>query len=323
MSSPDALTREAIAWRVLLDSGDVEEADRQRFQAWLGEHPGHQDAWKRVSDALAKTLSPLRHQADGHPAAARAWREVIERPPRRRFIRGALAFAGVGIGGGWLLSRVAPFDALGADFASGTGQRCRFTLDDGSVLQLNACSSVDRAADAGTRGLRLKRGEMLLSAQPGAKPFSVYSDALKVCNSGGRFMLRKEASRTLVVALEQPLTVEPGQGVTPFTLSPGDGAYVHEGSVTPYTGDATALAAWQHGRLEVDNQPLAQVIEALRAYRHGYIRLSPAAAQLPVLGVFPLDDTDRTLDLLAATLRIRVTRYGSLLVLIEPAQATA
>jgi transmembrane sensor len=66
-------------------------------------------------------------------------------------------------------------------------------------------------------------------------------------------------------------------------------------------------------------QPLSEVVQALRPYRHGFIRISPAAARLQVLGAFPLDDSDRVLDALEQTLPIRVTRHGGWLVSIEAA----
>ena len=319
MSAADALTRQAIDWLVLLDSGEASAADRRRFDVWLEKHPTHRDAWAHVSQTLDKTLSPLRERYAGNPRSAQAWREVIERPPRRRFLRGALAVAGVSLGGGLLLSRLAPFDELGADFASGTAERRRFVLSDGSTVELNARSAVNVTSDGPQRALRLKTGEILVTAKAGPTPLRVDSEAVRMISNGGRFMVRREAARTLVAALEQPLAIERASGYPPFALAAGSGAYVADGAITPYQGDASALAAWQHGLLEVGNQPLGQVVDALRAYRHGYIRIAPAAARLRVLGVFPLDDTDRALDLLAATLPIRLTRYGRWLVLIEPA----
>ncbi|WP_198651588.1 DUF4880 domain-containing protein [Dyella sp. C11] len=316
MSSTDALMRQAVTWHVLLNSGDANDDDHQRFQAWLEKHPSHGDAWKRVHGALDKALSPLRDQAGADPVAARALRNVIERPPRRRFIRGALAVTGIGISGGLLLSRMEPLDALGADFATGTAERRQFDLGNGNTLQLNARSIVNRADGA----LRLERGEMLVTCTEAATPFQVNCDSARILSHGGRFMVRKEGSRALVVAMEGPLAIEPGQGRSSLALAEGLGVYVEHATVTPYAGDATASAAWQRGLLEVDNQPLAQVVDALRAYRHGYIRLSPRAATLPVLGVLPLDDTDRALDLLGATLPIHVTHYGPLLVVIDTAR---
>ncbi|MDQ8034186.1 MAG: Fe2+-dicitrate sensor protein, partial [Bordetella sp.] len=76
-------------------------------------------------------------------------------------------------------------------------------------------------------------------------------------------------------------------------------------------------AAWHDGMLIVRDEPLENVIAALRDYRSGWIRLSPQAARLRVLGAFPLDDTDAALDALAQTLPIVVRRHGGWLVTID------
>ncbi|MNT72156.1 fec operon regulator FecR [compost metagenome] len=60
------------------------------------------------------------------------------------------------------------------------------------------------------------------------------------------------------------------------------------------------------------------MIDALRPYRRGLLRISPEVRQLRVQGVFPLDDSDRALTALEETLAVRVERYGPWLTLIGP-----
>ncbi|MNF09808.1 fec operon regulator FecR [compost metagenome] len=55
---------------------------------------------------------------------------------------------------------------------------------------------------------------------------------------------------------------------------------------------------------------LGEVIDALRPYRDGVLRISEAAAKLRVFGVFPLDDSERSLQSLAQVLPITLSRYG-------------
>jgi transmembrane sensor len=61
--------------------------------------------------------------------------------------------------------------------------------------------------------------------------------------------------------------------------------------------------------LEAHDLPLGEVVQALRAYRAGFIRVAPRAAALHVYGTFSLDDTDRALAALAETLPIAVNVY--------------
>ncbi|MNI78379.1 fec operon regulator FecR [compost metagenome] len=58
------------------------------------------------------------------------------------------------------------------------------------------------------------------------------------------------------------------------------------------------------------------MVEALRPYSRGFVRLAPQVRGLRVQGVFPLDDPDRAFNALAETLPIRVDRYSPWLTLI-------
>jgi transmembrane sensor len=58
--------------------------------------------------------------------------------------------------------------------------------------------------------------------------------------------------------------------------------------------------------------PLGEWVAELGRYRRGVLRCDPAVAGLRVSGAFPLDDTDRALQLLADTFPVRHvwrTRY--------------
>jgi transmembrane sensor len=59
------------------------------------------------------------------------------------------------------------------------------------------------------------------------------------------------------------------------------------------------------------------VVEALRPYCRGFVRVAPDVRSLRVQGVFPLDDPERTFNALAETLPIRVDRYSPWLTLIS------
>ncbi len=57
----------------------------------------------------------------------------------------------------------------------------------------------------------------------------------------------------------------------------------------------------------------------LARYRHGHLAVDPAVAGLPVMGTYPLDDTDRALAMLEAALPVRVRRRLPWWVTLEPA----
>ena len=76
-------------------------------------------------------------------------------------------------------------------------------------------------------------------------------------------------------------------------------------------------SAWVQGRLEVRDRPLREVIDSLRRYRRGILHLSPDVADLRLSGLYPLDDSDRTLQLLERSLPIRVTWHNPYWVSID------
>ena len=78
-------------------------------------------------------------------------------------------------------------------------------------------------------------------------------------------------------------------------------------------------ALWTRGLVAMDNQPLGELIEAMRDYRPGVLRVDRHAAQIRISGVFSLDDTERALRALAETQPVRVNTRTPYWVTIESA----
>jgi len=79
-----------------------------------------------------------------------------------------------------------------------------------------------------------------------------------------------------------------------------------------------ARQAWVDGVLLADSIRLGDFIDELSRYRRGYLACDPRVADLPVVGAFPLGDTERILSALASTLPVRVHRRTSWWVTLEP-----
>jgi transmembrane sensor len=319
----------AIDWMVLMQSGQASTADQARLQDWCQAHPRHAQAWEQVQGALQRSLQPLHSSqaaAAGAPTASpgpvsRAAHSALLRPrPRRKLLRATLVLAGLGLGTGWLLRHTAPAALWLADLRTGTGERRRLRLQDGSDIVLNARSAVDLAFDARTRTLFLRAGEIIVTAAPdSARPLTVHTAQGSVQALGTRFLVRQGDGFSQALVLEHSVQVRTLAGMG-RRLEQGDAVRFDAGGIEALpAGQAQALSSWEHGMLAGHGQPLSEVVQALRPYRHGFIRISPAAARLQVLGAFPLDDSDRVLDALEQTLPIRVTRHGGWLVSIEAA----
>lgn len=336
----------AIDWMVLLQSGEASAADEARLAAWCQADTRHAQAWAQVRGALQRSLAPVldiptqeyeqegreqgRNLSTGAPsglrnsgAAAGAARAALLLAPRRRALHKLLALVGVGAATAWSVRHTAPAALLLADVRTGTAERRSVQLPDGSTLVLNARSAVDIDFTAAARTLHLRTGEIIVTAAPdAARPLVVRSAQGSVQALGTRFLVRQAADSTVAMVIEHSVRVRNLSG-REHRLEQGDAVTFDGDGITPLAGpQATALAQWERGMLLAHDRPLGEVIEALRPYRDGFIRISPAAARLRVLGAFPLADADRAIESLAQTLPIRVAVHGRWLVAIDVADGS-
>lgn len=305
----DAVGEAAVEWLVQWHSGQMAQADHARLADWLAAHPSHRDTWQRLTGTLGAQFGPARALTSPHTGAAlgEALAHAERRgQERRRLLRGALAVGGMaGTAALVLAERQLPLGQFAADLRTRTGERRDFTLADGSRLTLDARSAVDLAFGSGLRLVRLRQGALLAQAAPGSAPFVVQTPHGRIQALGTRFHVRLQAAHTRVGMLEHAtrITTEGGDSME---LAQGRSARFDARAIDREDTAPEAASAWAHGMLEAHDQPLGELVEALRAYRTGFIRISPAAAALRVYGSYALDDGDRALQALAETLPIHV-----------------
>lgn len=320
----DSATEAAIGWLVQLHSGDMGESERYRLAQWLDADPQHRRAWEQLQAPLQQLRVPPPSPAA--PSAGSLLSDTLARAEartrkRRQVLRGALGLGGVAVGATWLADRHQPVLQWSADLRTDTGERREFLLPDGSRLTLDARSAVDLDFRPGHRRVRLRQGALLTEATPRANhgpAFTVHTVHGQVQALGTRFTVRLQESDSLVGMLEHSVEI---------TTANGQQRQLHEGHSARFSAtdieevdslSPHSLAAWRRGMLQVHDQPLADVVQALRAYRPGVVRIAPRAAALQVYGTYALDDTDRALTALAETLPITVHRsLGGWLVVIE------
>ncbi|QJP09252.1 FecR domain-containing protein [Pseudomonas multiresinivorans] len=309
------LIEQATRWLVLLRSGHASRDDWQAFMAWREQDLRHQQLCER----LEHTLGAFRvAQAQGVRGEQLQRTLGAAGASRRRLLQGALAGAGVMLCAGLLADRQLPLEELSADLHTATGRRQRVTLDDGSELVLNARSAVDIDFTAQRRLLRLRRGEIQLRVAGDTRPMLIASAFGQVFSQGGRLQLRLDEERCAASALEGSLELATLTGER-LQLPRRQQVSFDRYAFAPPAPLEGGEGAWVDGLLEVRNQRLADVLDALRPYRSGVLRVDPAVAGLRVSGLFRLDDSDQALDVLARTLPIRVARRTALWVSVGPA----
>lgn len=317
--SIDPAGEQAIDWMVRLSAGNPGEKLQHEFNQWLGSDPAHAQAWNRLQERLGgacRTVRTLDRRVPGQAGEARQLLLQGNRS-RRDLLR---SFAAVGLLGGglWLGARSQLGETLLADLRTAKGERRHFTLADGSRLSLNANSAVDLQFDAQQRLLILHQGELVIQVAPDPqRPLRVRTAEGEVRALGTRFLVSQQAETTRVVVLEHAVRARLHNGAEQ-DIQEGQAALLHTQRIEALGNSELHRADWLSGRLNVLDDSLQAVVDALRPYYRGFVRVDPAVRALRVQGVFPLDEPQRAFVALAETLPVRVDHYSPWLTMIGP-----
>lgn len=310
----DPILHQALEWQVTFWSGNVSADEKAAFQFWLARAPAHQEAWQKAQSLHAR-LAGLPGEIGGQ-----VLRGAPPRQGRRRMLGALLWLAGGGIAIG--TARQTPQWQLAmADHATRTGERRQIVLADGTRIDLNSASAVDVRYDEKSRVITLRRGEILIATAPDStavkRPFVVATGQGEIQALGTRFRVQEDGQQIRVAVFEGAVAISPARGGE-TRLDAGEQArfnrrqVIHEGAA-----DASATA-WTRGRLIAERQRLADFLARLAQHRPGLLRCDPAVADLPISGVFPLDDTNRVLAALSEALPVRISMTTPYWVTVGP-----
>lgn len=315
----------AASWYARLCSGHASSEDRLLWQRWRDAHDSHAAAWQRI-ESLQQQLGSL----PGALAAPALQASAGAAQARRAMLRNTLAALGVGTLAWQLWDQPASRQwrlAMQADLRTATGERRRLALPDGSQLALDTASSVDLAYDTAQRLLLLRGGEILVETRPdpylahgyAARPFLVDTLHARIRALGTRFTVRSSLDGSTVTVLDKAVEVRGAKG-RPVLVKAGQQLQLdRHGRPGPLLPAPFGAGSWQDGSLLADNLPLGQLLAELARYRHGLLQCDPRVAAMPVSGSFPLDDTDRALQVLANALPLRIVMHTRFWVRVSPA----
>lgn len=302
-----ASLEQAASWYVQLNDQQSGQQEREHWQAWLAQSSEHQAAWhyvERVSQRFA-ALQDNHQQAAGH-VLRNSGRSSLN---RRQTVKSLLVLMSGGLLGwsAWRESAL-PLSLARwtADLSTGTGETRETRLSDGSQIWINALSALNVRFDTAQRLLLLQAGEVLIdTAKDTSRPLLVQTVEGRMRALGTRFSVRQEDRRTVLNVYEGAVEVKTAQGQVQVAEAGQQLSFSQDHIPTP-TAASASREAWRRGLLLADNLPLGQLLEELSRYRAGYLGCDPAVAGLPVMGSFPLKDTDQALRLLEAALPVRV-----------------
>lgn len=325
----ETLVEEATAWFVRMSSDLVTDAESRAFRAWLDDHPAHREAYAEA-EALWAELGGipdprLDFGTQRHPAGEEV-RDAPAARPRRRYRLRTFAAAAASL----LLATVIGLwavggpDGLRADHATAVGETKQVTLADGSIVHLNTDTALSVDISDDCRCIGLLRGEAFfeVASEPG-RPFRVAAGHGASEALGTAFAVR-EAGETVTVAVSEGRVrvvqdrAEAGDRAR-VTVAAGEMArYGAAGGIETGHVDMAALTAWRRGRLVFAERRLRAVVAELDRYRPGTILfLDSATAEQRFTGVFGLDNTDRALAAIEATLPVDVVRVTPWLTLLR------
>lgn len=328
-SSPPASTplhAQMADWFVRREGPDWTEADERDFVAWLRADPARRQAWRqwstdwRAADRLPhdaaqrlRAMVQADRQATGHAAP---------RSPARRHFGAALALAGVagmGTAGrlGW--QRFNPAPLYRQDLATGVGQTQTAILPDGSVVHLDARTTLQVRFFADRREIHITHGQAAFEeAGDPERPFEVRTDDLRVAVIGTRFSVRQtpdvpgrtaaevrvaegrvRVSRIGLAGLLRPWSIEIGARQQ-LARDEATG----QPRAAPFAADD--FTPWRRPLLRFSDVPLDQAVAELQRYADLQITaVAPDARGLRLSGSFGTRDPASTRRLLEGALPIQ------------------
>lgn len=316
--------REAVDWLVLLQDDPEDQDSRARFEAWIAASPVRATAWAdiQLTAGLIDVVSPAHQDVWKNwrsdplhgPFAGMRRRPVRRSAPTARKIdrRAGLAVAAGLAAAVCLAVLVAPEASirLQADYISGDGELRVVQLEDGSEMRLAPQSAVKLTYADGRRGVSLLRGQAYFEVQPDpARRFIVDAEGVQTTVLGTGFDVLRHSGGADVAVRHGRVQVERAGGRAPFSarLSAGDHIAATAQGWRMDRQSPERVGAWTQGDLIVSDQPVQDVIEALRPWRKGVILTTGAGLKSKrVTGVYNLRDTDAALAALAQVHELRV-----------------
>jgi transmembrane sensor len=310
----EPLRGEAADWLMRLQASPRDTAVRAGLEAWLAASDSHRRAWESVERVwrLSGGLAP----ADAPPHG-----NVVELPRGRS--RRVLAIAVAALAA-CIALYFAPIVKLRlqADHMTSIAELREVTLEDGSVVHLDAGSAIAVHYGASRREVVLLAGRAFFEVTPASeRPFVVLAGDVAVTVTGTAFDVRSAGDEVTVAV--QSGTVEvglDGGARLAGVLTRGERLSVNRANRQATKSQIVAedVAAWRERRLVVDGASLAGVVEELGRHHAGIIMLRDRSlAARRITGVFDLRRPVEALNAIARTQHGSVTEITPYLLVVS------
>lgn len=291
-------TREAAYWHVLQREGALAPDDQQRFMDWLVASPVH----LREYLAIARVATEIGEAVRGLPpesAAGEARDNIVALPlrtsttrtPPRRLPRIAAA-AAVLLGIGIAVQAALP---VTRQYTTAHGAPRVVTLDDGTVMHLNAESRATATIGLLRRRVDLVRGQASFVVADDRRPFAVQAAGLEVRDIGTTFdvSLQRDQARFGVAEGRIHVVDRGGKGRLLADLMAGQSARVAHADrqVSVVREDVATMTAWWQRRVVFRDEPLRDIADRFNRMNTVRLRVEDReAGALRLTGNLRVDD---------------------------------
>lgn len=347
----DRITDEAALWFVRAQDPEFSGEDRKELASWLAASAEHIQQYLSVSSVTYEIREvAASYDVDELVALARdtvedvnvvtllgpdvsapgriddpsiAVNNAAARRRRRRPVMWAAAASTVlAVVAGVLgyLQLTAPDPDV---FTTGVGEQVSFPLADGSVVTLNARSTLRVAFTHEFRDIQLVAGEAMFDVEKDPeRPFRVITERAVIRAVGTQFNVRNRGGNTTVTVVEgivdvqsaptslRPLsgevvevpdetrpertTADPSPAVSePTRLRVGQQARVDGGEVAVIETNVEKATSWRERRLVFESWALEDVVAEFNLYNNAQIVIAdPRLAERAISGAFDADDRE-------------------------------
>lgn len=310
---PQEIAERAAEWLMEMREPDIADSERAAFSEWLRASPMHVQAYLETASLWGDVSQVDKSMDFGIEQALRAGgaanvipfetnvapvaaREQVSASKRSRLAIAAAVLLALATGAGtwWHRTRL-------PTYSTDIGEQRVITLDDGSIVRLNARSAVRVNVTEHERNVELIAGQALFEvAKDPARPFIVESDDIAVRAVGTQFDVYRKDSGTIVTVVEGKVSVLRAAASTATlldaSLNPADGIFLSAGQQATITASAVKLheranidaaTRWLQQELIFTDEPLSSVVEEFNRYSRKRIRVDdPMLAQFKINAVF-------------------------------------
>ena len=301
MENPEQTERDAVRWMARRLSGEMTDAERQDFDAWLSESDENREAYEAyviaASSLDAAEEELLTSSFEKELNALAAARDATSIPWRSIAATGLVAIVAS------IAFAASFFSTPGPEtFATAYGQSADYTLADGSSVTLNTNSALAVDYSKSKRLVQINKGEALFNVERNpSRPFVVETRHGDITVTGTVFNVLTLAKETIISVVSGAVDISPDASPR-ITLLAGQRLRIGEdgrgGAIVEF--NPNQALAWRDGKARYNAQPLDIVLADLNRYFQRPIVLGdPMLADLVVTGEFDIHDQQTAVNALA------------------------